>query len=147
MLTKLITHKYLYIFMITFVGIYHLYIHILLIKMENTNINRSTLSDQAIVETIGAYLKQKRLEINKTQAQLALEAGLNRWTVTQIEKGEAISLVSLIQIMRALDILHLLDIFSTKEKISPLLLAKLAKKKKQRARSPINKPLQSDSSW
>ncbi|MCZ2476374.1 helix-turn-helix transcriptional regulator [Aquirufa ecclesiirivi] len=115
--------------------------------MENTNINWSTQSDQAIVESIGAYLKQKRLEINKTQAQLALESGLNRWTVTQIEKGEAISLVSLIQIMRALDVLHLLDIFSTKEKISPLLLAKLAKKKKQRARSPINKPLQSDSSW
>ncbi|MHA8100482.1 helix-turn-helix transcriptional regulator [Aquirufa nivalisilvae] len=115
--------------------------------MENTNINWSIKSDQSIVESIGVYLKQRRLDINKTQAQLAQEAGLNRWTVTQIEKGEAISLVSLIQIMRALDILHLWDTFSSKEKISPLLLAKLAKKKKQRARSPINKQLQSDSSW
>ncbi|TBH75867.1 helix-turn-helix transcriptional regulator [Aquirufa nivalisilvae] len=115
--------------------------------MENTNTNWSIKSDQSIVESIGVYLKQRRLDINKTQAQLAQEAGLNRWTVTQIEKGEAISLVSLIQIMRALDILHLWDTFSSKEKISPLILAKLAKKKKQRARSPINKQLQSDSSW
>lgn len=115
--------------------------------MENTNTNWSIKSDQSIVESIGAYLKQRRLDINKTQAQLAQEAGLNRWTVTQIEKGEAISLVSLIQIMRALDILDLWDPFSSKEKISPLILAKLAKKKKQRARSPINKQLQSDSSW
>jgi transcriptional regulator with XRE-family HTH domain len=43
-----------------------------------------------IVEAIGAFLKHKRLNQNKTQAQIAEDAGLNRWTLSQIENGEAI---------------------------------------------------------
>jgi transcriptional regulator with XRE-family HTH domain len=106
--------------------------------MGNTNTYWTSMSDSAIVDKIGAFIKQERLKINKTQAQLAIEAGVNRWTISQIENGEAISMLSLIQIMRALNILHLLEIFSIQQEVSPIELAKLAKQKRLRARNTDN---------
>lgn len=101
--------------------------------MENTNTNWTAMSDASIVTNIGQFLKNERLKNNKTQAQLAKEAGMNRWTISQIENGEPITLLSLIQIMRVLNILHLFDIFTIKQEISPLELAKLEQQKRQRA--------------
>jgi transcriptional regulator with XRE-family HTH domain len=103
--------------------------------MGNTNTNWIAMSDTAIVRKIGEFLKNERLNSNKTQAQLADEAGINRWTISQIENGEAITMISLIQIMRALNILHLLEIFSIKQEISPIELAKMDQQKRQRARN------------
>ncbi|MCW1149102.1 helix-turn-helix domain-containing protein [Flavobacterium lacisediminis] len=106
--------------------------------MENTNINWIAMSDSAIVSQIGAFIKNERLNSNRTQAQLAKEAGINKWTLGQIENGEAITLLSLIQILRALGVLPLLDIFSIKQEISPIELAKKAQQKRQRARNKDN---------
>ena len=101
--------------------------------MENTNTNWIAMSNSAIVSKIGEFIKNERLNSNKTQAQLATEAGINRWTLGQIENGEAITLISLIQIMRALDILYLFEGFTIKQEISPLELAKQDQNKRQRA--------------
>ena len=113
--------------------------------MENTNINWIAMSDSAIVNKIGAFIKNERLSSNKTQAQLATAAGINKWTISQIENGEAITLLSLIQILRALDVLPLLDIFSIKQEISPIELAKKEQNKRKRARNTDNNnPKKSD---
>ena len=106
--------------------------------MVNTNTEWIAMSDRNIVNTIGSFIKYERLKRNKTQAQLAEEAGINRWTISQIENGEAITLLSLIQIMRALNVLELLDIFSIKQEISPIELAKKDQQKRQRARNKDN---------
>ena len=106
--------------------------------MGNTNTNWVAMSDTAIVSKIGVFIKNERLNSNKTQAQLAEEAGINRWTLSQIENGEAITLISLIQILRALNSLQLLDIFSIKQQVSPLELAKKDQQKRQRARNADN---------
>lgn len=102
---------------------------------EKTNINWVQMSDIAIIKKIGRFIKHVRLEQNKTQAQLAEEAGINRWTVSQFENGESVTISTLIQIMRVLDLLHLLKIFEIDEKISPIEYAKLKEKKRQRARA------------
>jgi len=107
--------------------------------LENTNINWVSMTDSAIIKAIGAYIKHQRLEQNKTQAQVAGEAGINTWTLSQIENGEPITLKTLIQIFRVLDLLHLLDIFTIKEKISPIEYAKLKEKEKKRARAKNKK--------
>ncbi len=107
--------------------------------MENTNLNWVSLSDNAIIASIGAYIKHERLKQNKTQAKIAKDAGVNRWTLGQIENGEAISLTSLIQILRALNLLSILDIFKIETQFSPIQLAKLEKQKRQRASSNSNK--------
>jgi transcriptional regulator with XRE-family HTH domain len=100
-----------------------------------TNNNWVAMSDIAIIGEIGKFIKHKRLEQNKTQAQVAKDAGINRWTISQIENGESITISTLIQILRVLDLLHLLSIFEIDEKISPIEYAKLREKKRQRARS------------
>jgi transcriptional regulator with XRE-family HTH domain len=76
-----------------------------------------------------------RLQQNKTQAKIAVMAGLNRWTISQIENGESITLASFIQILRALDSLFVLNAFEVPDEISPLEYAKLKKHKKERARN------------
>lgn len=104
------------------------------------------MSDKSIIETIGNYIKYQRLNQIKTQANIAEDAGVNRWTISQIEKGEAISLTSLIQILRALDLLHVFDLFKIESQISPIELAKLEKQQRQRARNS-NSNTQSKSEW
>ena len=104
------------------------------------------MSDKSIVEAIGNYIKHQRLNQNKTQANMAEAAGVNRWTISQIENGEAISLTSLIQILRALNLLNIFDVFKIETQISPLKLAKLEKQKRQRA-SSTNTQNQSKSEW
>lgn len=116
--------------------------------MGNTNINSVQMSDAAIVKQIGGYVKQVRLQQNITQAQLSERAGLNRWTISQIENGESITLMSLLQILRALDSLYVLDAFEISDEISPLEYAKLKKQKKKRARNKTtNKPNKDDLGW
>jgi transcriptional regulator with XRE-family HTH domain len=107
--------------------------------MGKTNINWVQMSDSSIIAQIGRFIKHTRTQRNKTQAQLAEMAGLNRWTLSQIENGESISLSSLIQVLRALDCLYVLDNFEFSEEISPLEYAKLKRKPKQRVRNKNNK--------
>ncbi len=121
--------------------------------MENISINLISMSDKSVVIFIGDYLKHQRLSQNKTQAQIAQDAGVNRSTVSQIENGEAISLISLIQILRALHLLDVLNGFTIETQVSPIQLAKLEKKKRQRASyykptlstDQLNEP--NDSEW
>ncbi|MDD3721276.1 MAG: helix-turn-helix transcriptional regulator [Lutibacter sp.] len=106
--------------------------------MVNTNNNWAAMSNTAIIAVIGNYIKEQRLLQNKSQAKLAEEAGVNRWTIGQIENGEAITIISLIQILRALDLLHVFDIFKIEQQVSPIELAKLEKRKRQRASGKDN---------
>lgn len=117
--------------------------------MGNTSINWVQMSDSAIIKQIGSYIRHARLQQNKTQAQLAETAGLNRWTINQIEHGESITLASLIQILRALDSLYVLNEFEVSNEISPLEYAKLMKQKqKKRVRNKnANKPDKDDLGW
>ena len=114
--------------------------------MGYTNYNWISMSDKSIIISIGEYLKHQRLTQNKTQAQIAEAAGINRWTMSKIENGEAISLISLIQILRALNLLNVLDNFKIETQLSPLELAKIEKKKRQRARGNDNNK-QNESEW
>lgn len=104
------------------------------------------MNDKSIIEFIGNYIKQQRLAQNKIQKNVAEHAGVNRWTISQIENGDAISLTSLIQILRALDLLNVFDAFKIETQISPIQLAKLEKQKRQRARNS-NTNTQNNSEW
>lgn len=104
------------------------------------------MSDPALLEMLGTFIKQSRLQQNKTQQEVALAAGVNRSTLVQIENGGGSTLLSLVRILRALEQLQLFQHFEIKEpQVSPLLLAKLAQKKRQKAsrkkESHIEKPI------
>ena len=97
------------------------------------------MSDPAILKELGEQLKSLRLQKNITQEEMAKKVGLNRVTIGEIEKGRASSLLSFIQLLRGLDQLDLLNNFTAVPIISPIQMAKLQSKKRQRA-SPIQLP-------
>lgn len=92
-----------------------------------------SLSDLAILEKLGEFIQKTRLSQNKTQQAVADAAGINRSTLVQIEKGKGGTLHSFIQVLRALEQLHLLETFEIKQELSPLQLAALELKKRRRA--------------
>lgn len=105
------------------------------------------MSDPAILELLGKYIQQTRLQQNKTQQQVATAAGINRSTVVQIENGGGSTMISFVQILRALEQLQILEHFEIKQQISPLQLAKLEQNKRQRAsakKESQNKKTKSD---
>lgn len=119
--------------------------------MANTNINWIAMTDDGITKQIGNFIKKTRIAKNKTQAQIAEVAGINRWTVSKMENGESITLSVLIQILRALDALYVLDNFTISKQISPLQAVKLQKNERQRASGASTKnksnPPKNKSDW
>lgn len=94
------------------------------------------LSDTAILQLIGDFVKRKRMDLNKTQDTLSYEAGISRSTLSLLERGEKVNLITLIQVLRVLDQLQLLEIFEVKQQISPIEYIKLQKKhERQRVRN------------
>jgi transcriptional regulator with XRE-family HTH domain len=92
------------------------------------------MSDPALLEMLGTFIRETRLQQNKTQQQVATAAGVNRSTVVQIENGSSITLLTLVQILRALGQLQIFQNFEIKPlQLSPLQLAKLEESKRQRA--------------
>jgi len=86
----------------------------------------------AIAEELGARLKQARLNVDKTQVEVAELAGVSRKAVLNAEKGKA-ALEVLIAIMGALKLTAQLDNFLPVQEISPIQLAKLQGRTRQRA--------------
>lgn len=99
----------------------------------NNTINWYSLSDAAIIQSLGIQLKKMRLAQNKTQQELADHCGLFRSTISEIENGRISSLLSLVQLLRGLQALETLDVFIQKDEISPLMVAEQQAKMRKRA--------------
>lgn len=91
------------------------------------------MSDKAILREIGRRLRRTRLEKNLSQQRLAELSGLNRTTISAAERKAAIGVQTLVQILRALDALDGLDAFLPDPGLSPLQLAEMKGKQRQRA--------------
>ena len=89
-------------------------------------------SPAAIAESLGQRLKQARLNRDLTQLEVAEHAGVSRKAVLNAEKGKA-QLDVLIAILQALDLTAQLNNFLPPQPPSPIQLAKLHGKQRQRA--------------
>jgi len=96
--------------------------------------NWNSMNDNALAEHIGAFIRHHRMDQNKTQDVLANAAGISRSTLSLLERGETVTLATLIQVLRVLDQLQVMEAFSVAQTISPLALAKMEKGKRKRAR-------------
>jgi transcriptional regulator with XRE-family HTH domain len=108
--------------------------------------NWYAMSDNALMLKIGAFIKHHRLAQNKTQDSLSHDAGISRSTLSLLEKGETVTLSTLIQVLRVLNQLEVMNTFEIPELISPLALAKVEEEQRQRARTNKSKK-QKGSSW
>ena len=107
---------------------------------DNSYIQWNSMSDKALIKMIGKFIQHHRLNQNKSQSDVAKAANISRSTLSLLERGEKVTLNSLIQILRILDLLHIIEIFKIDNQISPIEYAKIQKKKRSRARSKGGNP-------
>lgn len=108
-------------------------------------INWAAQSDQNLAELLGAFVKHHRLEQNKTQEEAAALAGISRSTLSQLERGETVTLATLFRVLRILNQLEVLQAFVVLPEVSPLQVAKAQYQKKKRARGgKTEEPPQAD---
>lgn len=101
---------------------------------DSSYINMPIMTDSAIEKTIGHFIRSHRQRQKKTQAELAEQAGIARSTLSLLERGESVHMRTFIQVLRVLDQLQVLSVFHYVEPISPMLLAEMQHKPKQRVR-------------
>lgn len=103
-------------------------------------------SPSAIAEELGERLKQARLNADKTQVEVAEQAGISRKAVLNAEKGK-VQLETLVAIMGVLRLTGQLDNFLPIQEISPIQLSKLQGRKRQRASGQRSATEQDSSEW
>ena len=97
------------------------------------------MSDDRILRQIGEFVKHHRMEQNRTQAMLAEDAGISRSTLSLLERGDTVTVATLIRVLRVLDQLHIMDVFVVTRRQSPLALAQAEREKRQRITFPKRK--------
>jgi transcriptional regulator with XRE-family HTH domain len=95
--------------------------------------NFTDLNDRAILLELGSRIRRERLNANISQSDLALKAGISRRAVQNMESGQSNTTSLLIRILRSLNKLDALDSFLPEPGLSPIQLAKLRGRERQRA--------------
>ena len=93
----------------------------------------NSMSDHALAQHIGVFIRHHRMEQNKTQDTLAKAAGISRSTLSLLERGQTVTLATFIQVLRVLDQLQVMENFNVSQTMSPLELAKMEQNKRKRA--------------
>ena len=91
-----------------------------------------SLTDQAIEEELGGRLKVLRLRKNITQQELATATTLSLNTIKSLESGRG-KLSSIVAVLRELGALDNLNSFIPEPSISPIQLAQMQGKGRERA--------------
>lgn len=94
------------------------------------------LSNSDIVRRLGRRYRQYRISSRMKQADVARQAGVSVFTLSQFENGRAgnITLTNLIALLRAIEALDGVDELLPELPMSPYELEKIQKKEKQRVR-------------
>lgn len=93
----------------------------------------AALSDKAAMTLIGERIQRERLNQNMTQEDLARSAGIGVRTLRSLENGAKSTIETFIRTLRTLGRLGALDSFLPEPGLSPLQLAKLQGRERQRA--------------
>lgn len=103
----------------------------------------ATRSDDEILRELGERLRRERLNRNLTQAHLAEEAGIARRTLQKAEEGEVTTLATLVAILRGLGLLSQLENLLPEQTLSPVQLARMQGRERQRASQSKQGPQES----
>lgn len=85
--------------------------------------NYEEMTDEELLQRIGSKLKEIRLEQNIKQKELSEKAGLSMFSISQMETGHNTSMQSIIQVLRALGRMDMLDTFININKVEENPLA------------------------
>jgi len=94
------------------------------------------LNNKSICASMGKKIKSIRINAGMTQKELSERSGISLMTISGFESGRGVvSLITFIQLLRALNKLELLEQpFLQPEPVSPRLLYKIESKKRKRVR-------------
>jgi transcriptional regulator with XRE-family HTH domain len=67
------------------------------------------MTDDAVLAELGRRLERHRLQRNRTQAEMAEQAGIGRATLQRLERGDSVQMTSMIKLLRTLGLLSGLD--------------------------------------
>lgn len=110
-----------------------------------TNWNSS--SDKMLSSTIGDFVKHHRTNRQLTQQEVADKASISRSTLSLLERGETVTIATLLQVLRVLDLLYIMNVFEIKKNISPIALAKVEQSERLRVRSKKSGNNKNESEW
>lgn len=91
------------------------------------------VTDNAALSILGQRIAQRRLEQNRTQAELAHEAGVSKRTIERLEGGESIHTTNLIRVLRVLGLLANLNELVPAPVPSPIEALRTKEKRRKRA--------------
>ena len=94
---------------------------------------RSTATTEEVLRELGHRLHRYRLQQNRTLVEVAAAAGVGVRTAKRAEAGERPTLETIVRLLRALGRLDTLDSFLPAPLVSPLQLADLGGRERQRA--------------
>jgi transcriptional regulator with XRE-family HTH domain len=94
------------------------------------------LTDAAVLQELGRRFERARLESGRTQAQAAEQAGIGKRTLERLEAGKAVDSVTLIRVLRALNMSPNLESFIPDLPPSPVALLKSKGRQRARVRPP-----------
>jgi transcriptional regulator with XRE-family HTH domain len=97
------------------------------------------MTDNAIIGMLCKSIKQMRLNMNISQEELSEKSGVNRVTISRMETGKAINLLTLVQLLRGLGQLDLLNNLNIQPEISPMMVMEQQLKWRKKASSPRTK--------
>ena len=92
------------------------------------------LSDPVILQRLGGRVRNYRMRMEMTQGELAEKSGVSMGTVVRLERGDTVSVLLLISILRTLGVLENLETLLPELGISPMQMRKMQGKKVQRVR-------------
>jgi len=93
------------------------------------------LADDAILAELGERMTRRRIDLQLTQADVAERAGIAKRTVERIESGASAQMLSIIRILRVLELLPDLDAMIPEATARPMDLLKRKGRVRQRASS------------
>lgn len=103
------------------------------------------ITDKIVLEELGRRIRERRLNEKLSQASLAENAGVGKTTMERLETGKPVDIVNFIRILRALNMLAVLDIALPEMGVRPMDLIK--SKPKKRMRVSKEKPIEKAENW
>lgn len=94
------------------------------------------LTDTTTLRILGERIEQYRIAAELTQAELAERAGIGKRTLERVEAGGGAELITLIRVLRALDLLEGFEKLLPELPPSPLEQLKLRGKQRRRVSRP-----------
>ena len=103
-------------------------------------ISESQTTDEILIE-LGDRLRRYRLQQNRTVDEMSADAGVGFSTARRAESGANPTLETLVKLLRALGRLDALESFLPTPVVSPIQMAALSGRRRQRASQPrLKKP-------